>query len=154
MFVTDKQPKRNMKSCKKYLIGGQALVKLGSQRSTNDIDYLIYKSDDRSPFIHDKSNNIDYVNANGHPFFQEVYNLQQQTCELAEIACPQVLLELKAFAFVQHCKNFHFKKADDCEYDIKFLVRKFKVNKIKIANKYISNGELFEVMKVISSVKF
>ena len=70
-----------------------------------------------------------------------------------EIASPQALLELKAYSFVQHCLNGFFKKADEAEYDLKFLAREFNLSKIKIADKHISEGELREVNKVINSLK-
>jgi len=59
---------------------------------------------------------------------------------------------LKAYAFVQHCQNFNFAKADACEYDLKFLVRNFDV-KPNIVKRYISSGELSEINKIINSVK-
>jgi len=69
-----------------------------------------------------------------------------------EQATPQGLLELKCYAFVQHCQNFNFTKADACEYDIKFLVRNFDVYP-KIVKKYVSSGEFSEIVKIINSVK-
>ena len=65
----------------------------------------------------------------------------------------QALLELKAFALVQHCLNGHWSKADNDEYDIKFLVRNFNLTGVSIVKKYISAGELMEVEKVIKSVR-
>jgi hypothetical protein len=136
---------------KQLLIGGQALVKLGSNRSTLDTDYLINNAESKVAFSHDKDNNIDYCNANGNPFFKDIWNLEINN--IGEIASPQALIELKAYAFVQHCLNGFWKKADDAEFDIKFLVREFNLKDIKIANKYISVGELREVNKIIKSVK-
>ncbi len=133
----------------KVLIGGKALMALGSSRSTLDTDYLINDNTSTNMFIHDKEANIDYINANGHKFFAEIW----KTEAYKEIASPQALLELKAFSFVQHCLNGNFQKADDAEYDMKFLIRGFGLTGIKIVNKYISSGELFEVNKIINSVK-
>ena len=130
------------------LIGGQALRNLGSDRYTNDVDYLINDTTTKEAFI--TSDSVDYLNANGNKLFAEIYKIEEGN----EIATPQSLLELKAYAFVQHCQNFKFAKADSCEYDIKFLVRKFNLKGVKIANKYMSSGELSEVNKVINSVKF
>ena len=96
------------------------------------------------------SKKIDFLNANGNKFFAEIFKIESEN----EIASPQSLLELKAYAFVQHRQNFNWKKVDSTEYDIKFLVRKFKLNSVKIANKYMTLGELSEVQKVINSVKF
>lgn len=133
----------------KILIGGHALVTLGSSRSTLDVDYLINDKSTKEAFICDHENNIDYINANGHAMFAEIFKIEEGN----DIASPQSLLELKAYAFVQHCQNFNFQKADDCEYDMKFLIRKFNLKGVKIANKYISSGELNEVNKVITSTK-
>lgn len=130
------------------LIGGQALRNLGSDRYTNDVDYLINDKNSKSAFI--TSEKVDFLNANGNKFFAAIYKIEEGN----ETATPQSLLELKAYALVQHCQNFNFKKADACEYDIKFLVRKFNLKNVKIANKYITPGELSEVQKVINSVKF
>ena len=133
----------------KTLIGGSALVALGSSRSTEDTDYLVNEVG-KSMFFHDVENNIDYCNAAGSKFFAEIWNIEKDN----EIATPQSLLELKAYAFVQHCQNFNFKKADDCEYDIKFLVRHFNLTGCKIVTKYISQVEYSEVLKIIKSVRF
>lgn len=136
---------------KQLMIGGQALVKLGSSRMTVDTDYIINDTNSKLAFIHNSENNVDYCNANGNKFFAEVWKMEKNNN--GEIASPQALLELKAYSFVQHCLNGFFKKADEAEFDIKFLVREFNITNIKIANKYISEGELSEVNKIIRSVR-
>jgi len=130
------------------LIGGQALRNLGSDRYTNDLDYLVNDTTTKEAFI--TSDEVDFLNANGNKFFNEIFKIEEGN----EIATPQSLLELKAYSFVQHCQNFNWAKVDSTEYDIKFLVRKFNLTKIKIANKYMTSGELSEIVKVINSVKF
>ena len=99
------------------LIGGRALVELGSSRSTSDTDYLVCVNS-KEAFIRDSENNIDYLNANGNDFFRAIFEVEKDN----KIASPQSLLELKVYAFVQHCQNFNWQKVDDCEYDIRFLV--------------------------------
>ena len=136
-----------MKTETSILIGGQALRELGSDRHTNDVDYLINDISIKEAFI--TSESVDFLNANGNTFFNEIYKIE----EGKEIASPQSLLELKAYAFVQHCQNFNFKKADACEYDMKFLVREFGVSELKNVKKYITPGELSEIVKIINSVK-
>lgn len=133
------------------LIGGHALAQLGSSRHTDDVDYLINDLTTREPFLHDEAANVDYVNANGHKFFAAVWKAEagNQTGR----ATPQSLLELKAFAFVHHCLNRRFQKADDAEYDIKFLVRMFGLKGVKIAPRFMTAGELAEVVKVIESTR-
>jgi len=130
------------------LIGGQALRNLGSDRYTNDIDYLVNDKSTKETFL--TSEKVDYINANGNDFFASIYKLE----EGKDIASAQSLLELKAYAFVQHCQNFNWKKVDACEYDMKFLVRKFNLKAVKTVKNFISAGELSEVKKVIASVKF
>ena len=85
----------------KILIGGAALVQLGSSRSTLDTDYLVNDTTSSAPFMKDEANNVDYINANGHPFFAEIFKIEEGN----EVASPQSLLELKAFSLV-HQKSF------------------------------------------------
>lgn len=139
-----------MNTNKQLMIGGTALQKLGSKRHTEDVDYLVNIAG-KPAFFHNKQENTDYCNAAGNKFFAEVWKLEKNN--VGEIASPQALLELKAYAFVQHCQNFFFSKADDSEYDIKFLVREFGLTDAKIAKKFVSAGEYSEIMKIINSVK-
>ena len=135
-----------MKTENKILVGGQALRNLGSDRPMEDTDYLIFDETSKDAFLH--KDGIDYLNAHGNKFFREVYEQEKGNIQ----ATPQGLLELKCYAFVQHCQNFNFAKADACEYDIKFLVRNFGVSP-KIVKKYVTIGELTEIMKIIDNMK-
>jgi len=135
-----------MKMKQDILIGGQALRNLGSDRHTNDVDYLINDNSTIKAFI--TSEKVDYLNANGNKFFNEIYQIEKGNSQ----ATPQSLLELKAYALVQHCQNMNWSKADACEYDMKFLVRNFNCT-AKIVRKYVSAGEFSEIQKVINSVK-
>ena len=129
------------------LIGGQALRNIGSDRYTNDLDYLVNDISTTDTFITSKE--VDFLNANGNKFFAEIFKIETGN----EIASPQSLFELKVYAFVQHCQNFNFRKADSCEYDMKFLVRKFGIKSSLVAKKYITSGEYSEVVKIINAVK-
>ena len=133
---------KNMK-----LIGGQKLRELGNTRHTDDSDYLVFDTE-KELFSH--ADNVDYINAAKHAFFKEIWNKEIDNSEIS----LNSLLELKAFSFVQHCQNFNFAKADNDEFDIKFLVRKlgFDVN-ANIVKKYISAGEMSEIVKIINSMK-
>ena len=133
----------------KTLIGGRALIAYGSNRNTTDIDYLIFDKFNKSMFIKDDKENTDYLNANGFDFFKEIWEIEKDN----HIASPQSLLELKAYALVMHYQNFNLHKANDAEYDIKFLVIKFNLKELKIVNKYLAPSEIKEVMKIINSVK-
>jgi hypothetical protein len=131
----------------KILVGGQALKNLGSDRNTNDVDYLINDTTSTKAFI--TSEIEDLLNANGNKLFSEIYKIEEGN----EQATPQSLFDLKAYSFVQHCQNFNFIKADAAEYDMKFLVRNFNCSP-KIVKKYISRNELLEINKIVNSVKF
>lgn len=131
----------------RIMIGGRALVALGSSRNTADEDFLVDCKDSREPFLHEDG--VDYCNANGHPFFKAIYKLEKGK----QIASPQSLLELKAFAWVQHYQNANYLKSNDAEYDMKFLVIKFGVHELKIVRKFISESELAEAMSIIESVR-
>ena len=95
------------------------------------------------------SEETDYINAARHPFFNEIWEAEKDN----SIATPQAILELKAFAFIHHCQNFKFQKADDAEYDIKFLVRKFNVRSLSRLEKYVNFSELKEVQKIINNTR-
>src|SRR5699024_3809881 len=136
---------------KKILIGGYALVKLGSSRHTEDIDYLVNDSSTTDMFIHDHQNNIDYVNANGHEFYREIWEMEKNN--VGEIASPQSLLELKAFAWIQYLQNGHWDKANAAEFDMKFLANKYNLEDVKILPKHIHTGELSEVRKIINAYR-
>jgi hypothetical protein len=128
---------------KKLLIGGQALRQLGSTRHTNDFDYLVNDTSTTNAFI--TSEEVDYINANGHKFFNEIWKMEQNNT--TEVATPQALLELKAFSLVQHCQNMNFRKADESEFDMKFLMRKFNLKLPTIVKKFVSAGEYSEIVK-------
>lgn len=136
---------------KQLMIGGNALVALGSSRKTLDTDYLVNNTASKLPFLHDTQNNVDYINANGHKFFAEVWKMEKNN--IGPLASPQALLELKAFAYVQNCVNRYFQKANNDEYDMQFLVRNFRLTGVKIVSKYVTEGQLSEINKVINSVK-
>jgi hypothetical protein len=136
---------------KKLMIGGAALVKLGSSRSTQDLDYLVCDKSTDDNFIHDQERNIDYINANGHPFFKEIWQTEENN--MGEMASPQSLLELKAFSFVQHCLNGFWQKADEAEFDIKFLARKYDIKETKFVQNYVDRGQQSEIQKVLDSVR-
>ena len=136
-----------MKTTDKILVGGQALRNLGSDRYTNDVDYLVNDITTTNAFI--TSEEVDFLNANGNKFFNEIYNAEKGN----EQATPQSLFELKAYAFVQHCQNFNWKKVASTEYDIQFLVREFGITESKIAKKYMSTGEYSEIVKIIRNTR-
>ena len=135
----------------RLLIGGQALVALGSTRITNDTDYLVNDLSTAAAFLHDVTADVDYINANGHKFFAAVWKAEAGS--RSGVATPQSLLELKAFSFVQHCLNRKFQKADDAEFDMKFLVRTFGLTSVKLVSKFITAGQLSEVNKVLASAR-
>lgn len=134
---------------KQLLIGGQALRELGSDRHTEDRDYLVNDTSTRETFIHGKEG--DFCNANGNAFFADVWVAEEKN--EGPLASPQAIFELKAYSFTQHCENFNFEKADQAEYDMKFLVRNYGVREFPIAAHYISAGAISTIEKIIKSVK-
>jgi len=131
------------------LIGGQKLRELGSSRHTDDSDYMIYDKE-KEMFSHDHIKNVDYINAAKNDFFMKIWKKEKDNKDMS----LNSLLELKCYSFVQHCQNMNFQKADNDEFDIKFLVRKLNFcvyfNNVK---HYISDGELSEITKIINSIK-
>ena len=133
---------------KKLLIGGQALVELGSSRSTEDVDYLVNDVSTTAPFM--KVQGDDHINANGHKFFKEIWKMESKN--IGPIASAQALAELKAFSFVQHMENGHWAKADQAEFDMKFIARQLGVKGVSIVKKYVSSGAAIEIDNVFKSV--
>lgn len=134
---------------KKILIGGKAMNIHGSTRLTEDTDYLVFDETTFKPFLRNEKMNIDYVNANGHNFFNEIYEIEKEN----QIASPQSVLELKAYSYVQHLLNGNFEKAAQTDYDIKFLILRYKLEKVDIAKKYLSKSELEEIESLLKSIK-
>jgi len=129
------------------LIGGQRLKNLGSTRHTYDLDYLVWDST-KTLFSH--VSGIDYINAAKSDFFGKIWAKEIEN----ENISLNSLLELKCYSFVQHCQNFNFDKADNDEFDIKFLVRKLGFDlDFKIVKKFISVGELSEISNIINNMK-
>ena len=136
---------------KQLMIGGQALVALGSTRTTDDTDYLVSASE-MPLFFFDKAANVDYVNAAaGNKFFAEIWKMEEKN--IGPLASPAALMELKAYALVQHCINRNFKKADNDESDMVFLARTFGLGSPKIVKKYVSNGEYSEIEAVFNRMR-
>jgi phage-related protein (TIGR01555 family) len=132
----------------KKLIGGRKLHQLGSERFTDDTDYLIYDSDNPELFI--KKDGVDYVNAAAHPFYKEIWQMDKKNKD----ASLEALFEMAVFTFVQHAENGQWDKADTKEYDIKFLARKMGGNvNFDITRKYISIGATGEVEKILADIR-
>ena len=130
-----------------------ALKTLGSTRNTLDTDFLVNDVNSTDAFIFDKENNTDYINANGNKFFAAIWELEAGND--TGIASLKALLELKAYSFVQHCVNRNFKKADEAEFDIKFIIRMMgKHIAPNICKKFVTPGQYSEICKIITSVKF
>jgi hypothetical protein len=132
------------------LIGGQKLRELGSDRHTDDLDYLIYDAADERLFIREPGRDI--VNAAQHPFYAAVWELDADSNSVS----LRALLEMSVFTFVQHCENGQWDKADAKEYDIKFLCRKIlqagEQVEWSISRSHVSDGAAIEIEKIIRSV--
>jgi len=141
-FTIRKQTK-NMKT--QILIGGAALRELGSSRSTNDVDYLIFDENSFEAFSFDKENNIDYMNGNASNFAEEIYNIEKNN----KIASSQSLFDLKAFAYLSHLRNFNKAKMNDCIFDLNFLAQNFGITEPKVLVKYATKEEIEEIKRII-----
>ena len=133
---------------RKMLVGGQALKNLGSSRNTQDTDYLV-NDKNLGQFHHE--NGVDFLNAAKNDFFAAVWKAEKNN--KTGQASPQSLLELKAYALVQHAQNRMFQKADDCEFDIRFLVRNCGAGRLQIAQKWMTEGQAAEINAIIDGVK-
>ena len=110
-----------MKATDKILIGGAALRSLGSSRHTDDLDYLVWMDDNFKPFH--ISEGVDLINANSTNFFESIYNIEKGN----EIATPQSLFDLKAFALIEHLRLGNFNKVNDCKRSSRKVYRLLRV---------------------------
>lgn len=133
-----------MKYTEKILIGGQALRELGSSRHTNDMDYLVWMEDNYKPFHTFEGN--DYINANSSNFFEEIYKSEKGN----EVASPQGLFELKAFALIEHYRNGNHNKVNDCVFDLNFLKINFNVMDFPVLKKYATKAEVTLINELIN----
>lgn len=134
------------------LIGGKKLLELGSDRHSDDTDYLIYNEENKEIFSN-LDNGIDLINAANHPLLKSVWDNEVKNNEITIIG----LFCLCAWAFVNHCQNFNWQKADAKEYDIRFLVRYAKSHNIDLSftilKDNLHSGEFEEILKIVESVK-
>lgn len=131
----------NHKDMKKYLIGGARMVELGSDRRTNDIDFLINEKG-RELFTHE--GDVDYINAAAHPFYAAIWEAAQ-----TEGITAQLMFEMKAFSLVQHCQNRNFAKVATTEYDLRRLFLDHDTNTAPIARRHMTAGEYNEVLNTL-----
>lgn len=89
-------------SKKKILIGGQAMLLIGSSRATDDTDFLIYDEASKELFTRDKESNVDYINAAQSPFYFRIWEAETQ-----ENASASGLFKMKVYSYVQHLQNAH-----------------------------------------------
>ena len=130
----------------RIMIGGKAMNFYGSNRLTSDVDYLVFEPGREVFFEHDGG---DIVNAAAHPFLHEVWKQEQGN----QIVSPQGLMELKAFAFINHCQIGAFMKTYDDEYDMKYLAHKFDIFDVPLIKHFMSPGEYGEVLKILNAVR-
>lgn len=136
---------------KQLMIGDRALMKLGSSRHPVDTVYLIDDKFSDLGFLYDKVADVNYCNANGNEFFNAVWKAESRN--IGPLASPQALLELEAYYFHSYSMDGNWAKADDTEYNIKFLMRQYNLSELKIVNEYIAEGSLSEVNRIIKSVR-
>jgi hypothetical protein len=138
-----------MKNTVKILVGGAAMVQLGSTRRTADTDYLICDPTSSEIVIQDEANNTDYLNAAALPFFADILAIEAGN----EVASPQSMFEMKGRAFVQHAQNGNWNKLNSTIYDLTFLIINFNLSEVKVISKYLHPGELKELNKEIATIR-
>jgi hypothetical protein len=131
-----------MNNEQRYLIGGARMVELGSDRRTDDTDFLVNRADEPL-FIHEEGN-VDLINAAAHPFYMAIWNEAQTTG-----ITPELMLEMKSFSLAQHLMNGNWSKVASTEYDMNRLVIDFEVRQTPICAKFLTPSELCEVKKAI-----
>ena len=137
-----------MKENKKILVGGKALNIYGSNRLTNDTNYLIFDPSSSEPFIKDEKMSITYLNGNGLKFFEEIFHREKEN----DIASAQSLMELKAYSYIQHMVNGNYLRAIGDKHDIAFLSLEFDLKSVEVANEYLKENQLDEIEKIIADV--
>jgi len=132
------------------LIGGQAMIHLGLNRTTLDHDYLGLVPDNKRTFVKIPGGHI--CNASVDKFFMKIYLKEKGN----EVATPQSMLELKCRSFVERWRNGHFEKANNIDVsDITFLVNEYAVTSFPILSRNwdLSIGEKKELKKIIKEAK-
>lgn len=129
----------------RVMIGGKAMNFYGSNRLTMDTDYLVYEPGKELFYQEEKG---DIINAAAHGFLKDVWAVEKEN----QIVSPQGLLELKAFAFINHCQTGAFRKSYDDEYDIKFIAREFDLTDVPLIKKHMHPGEYAEIKKLLDEV--
>jgi len=134
-----------MSENKKLMIGGQALRELGSCRHTDDVDYLVNVQEDWT-FKHEA--NCDLINCNNNNFFAKIWKIEADN---NGIASAQSLLELKAYAIVQHYQNGNMAKARTSAADIMFLVAECNLDRVITVKEFLTVAELEFVNEQIAA---
>ena len=132
---------------KKMLIGGQRLRDLGSSRHTNDLDYLIF--DTNQPlFIN--APEADYINASKYDLLTALWNVEKDNKEVS----VNGMVTLCGWAFINHLRNLNFNKANDKEFDLSFLGLYAKKHDVKIDFSLLYKYEVKEMVdEVVKEVK-
>ena len=136
-----------MKKEKKILIGGQALRRLGHDRHTDDVDYLVNRPGEEL-FIHTAEG--DLINAAAHNFLSHVW---ESVTVNEGVADAQTLFELKAWSWIQYLQNMDFRAAAKAEYDMAFLVRDHGIVDAPILRTVAHAGEMAELDKFVAGVR-
>lgn len=131
----------------KILIGGQALRRLGHDRHTDDVDYLVNRPGE-DLFTHLPSG--DLINAAAHNFLGRLW---EHVVVVDGVADAGTLFELKAWSWIQYLQNMDFRSAHKAEYDMTFLIREFGITDAPILREIAHAGEMVEIDKFVASVR-
>jgi hypothetical protein len=61
------------------------------------------------------------------------------------------MMEMKAYALVQHYQNRNFRKAIDTEYDMKVLAIEHGIKDFNIAARHMTAGQVTEIKSIINN---
>jgi len=122
---------------RKVLVGGVALMLLGSSMHPRNVEYLVKIG----PKAIDEFQFFTYYNANANAFFNELWEMEKRK----KIASPQTLLELRAFNYVNLPVDCDWHIKHNLEFDISFLAgpyNRFNLSGLKILPKYMDKQKL------------
>ena len=133
----------------KILIGDKAMSILGTTRLSESSCYLVLEGNFIEDILRDEQTGSIYVNALGNAFYEEIYRSEKNNL----IASPQAMLNLRAYDYIQYLNGKEFEKAAQADYDIRFLIIRYKLQDINIAKKHLSKLQLQEIENLLKSIK-
>ena len=131
------------------MIGGYALQKLGSSRKEKTLRYLVSEPDHEDLYLY-QSEDVLWINAPRHPFYNTIWEHEQELAAISPLASSQSLFEIAVFMWSNNRRNGFWERQITDELDIKFLARKFNINSFPVAREYLSEDEIGQVKQMIT----